>query len=442
MRAGWDEETKLDVALLRLSGEAEAWADSKDFASFPEFKEAFESRFCQAPPNALLLLNNSVQGDGESVDQYTDRFLQICYRLQLDIGIPFLVTQYVQGMKGNLCRDVLISKPSTILEAHQEAHYLEQLDMQPNCVSQSLATTASAPLPETMAQMSQGQSAAHPRVSADVHPATPWELPLSAQPEPANRDKHRPVRHTGYVPNEASGGNEFERKKIELADLATKLRAFEATLDGYLAQLGVAPANVYPCDPATLPTISPKGRHYGFMVNLVYALYANVEQKVVACFDALESEGQDTCRPAVAEARVAVPNLSDWQSHCYVKKPESFYGNGLSGEGTCGLADEEHFKPPKMVLLAGFVKRSNYKHAGTVAADVTDVPALEQSGTRTEGLGLSRNRQLPGALAARMPVSLKGQCTPARRLLSMLRLRLRLHHGPSKGAPVRSMSRC
>ena len=104
---------------------------------------------------------------------------------------------------------------------------------------------------------------------------------------------------------------------------------------------------------------------------------------------------------------------------CYVNKPESFYGNGLSGEGTCGLADEEHFEPPKMVLLAGVVKRSNYKHAGTVAADVTDVPALEQSGTRAEESGLSRNRQLPGALAARMPVSLKGQCTPARRLLSM-----------------------
>ena len=28
VRAGWDEETKLDVALLRLCGEAEAWADS------------------------------------------------------------------------------------------------------------------------------------------------------------------------------------------------------------------------------------------------------------------------------------------------------------------------------------------------------------------------------------------------------------------------------
>ena len=237
------------------------------------------------------------------------RFMQICYRLQIDIGIPFLVTQYVRGMKGNLCRDVLISKPSTVLEAHREAHYLEQLDMQPNCVSQSLATAASAPLPESMAQMSQGQSAAHPRVSADVHPATPWELPLSAQPGPTHRDKRRPVRHIGYVHNEASGGNEFERKKIELADLATKLRAFEATLDGYLAQLGVAPANVYPCDPATLPTISPKGRHYGFMVNLVYALYAKVEQKVVACFEALESEGQDTYRPAVAEARVAVPPL-------------------------------------------------------------------------------------------------------------------------------------
>ena len=275
VRAGWDEETKLDVALLRLCGEAEAWADSKDFASFPEFKEAFESRFCQAPPNALLLLNNCVQTDGESVDQYTDRFLQICYRLQLDIGVPFLVTQYVQGMKGHLRRDVLISKPSTIVEAHQEAHYLEQLDMQPNCVSQSLATTASAPLSESMAQMSQGQSAAHPRVSADVHPATPWELPLSAQPEPTHRDKRRPVRHIGYVHNEAGGGNDFEREKVELADLATKLRAFEATLDGYLAQLGVTPANVCPCDPATLPTISPKGsRHYGFMVNLVYALNA------------------------------------------------------------------------------------------------------------------------------------------------------------------------
>ena len=147
-------------------------------------------------------------------------------------------------------------------------------------------------------------------------------------------------------------------------------------------------------------------------------LFLQVEQKVVACFDALESEEQDNYRPAVAEARVAVPNLSDLQSHCYVKKPETFYGNGLSGEGTTyGLADaEEHFK---LVLLAGVVKRSNYKHAGTVAADITDVPALEQSGTRAEGLGLNRNMQLPGALVAFMPVSLKGQCTPARRLLSM-----------------------
>jgi hypothetical protein len=129
LRAGWDEATKLDVAIIRMGGEAQTWVDSREFHSFQEFREAFDYRFCRTPPNTLLLLNNCVQG-ADSVIQYSDRFRQICRRVRMDVDAPLLVTQYVQGLKDILCREVFRAKPATFQAALEEAAYLEMLEQQ------------------------------------------------------------------------------------------------------------------------------------------------------------------------------------------------------------------------------------------------------------------------------------------------------------------------
>jgi hypothetical protein len=128
LRAGWDEDAKLDVALIRLSGEAQTWADSREFINFHDFWKAFEYRFCRTPPNALLLLNNCIKGEEESVGRYLDRFRQICRRLRIDVDLPLLITQYVQGLKVTLCREVFRAKPATFQAALEEATYLETLE--------------------------------------------------------------------------------------------------------------------------------------------------------------------------------------------------------------------------------------------------------------------------------------------------------------------------
>ena len=128
-RANWDDDTKLDVALIRMAGDAQVWADSLDFPTLTDFEEAFEHRFCRTPPNAFHLLNNCVQTQDEGVAQYTDRFRQLCRRLKVDVNLPLLVTQFIQGLKErSLCREVLRAKPTTLQEALEEAIYLEMLE--------------------------------------------------------------------------------------------------------------------------------------------------------------------------------------------------------------------------------------------------------------------------------------------------------------------------
>ena len=110
-RARWDEDTTLDVALIRMTGEAQVWADSLDFTSWQVFRDAFERRFCRTPPNALLLLNNCVQEAQESVAQYSDRFRQLCRRLRVEPNLPLLVTQYIQGLRQPLFVVVVVVTP-------------------------------------------------------------------------------------------------------------------------------------------------------------------------------------------------------------------------------------------------------------------------------------------------------------------------------------------
>ena len=143
-RANWDDDTKLDVALIRMAGDARVWADSLDFPTLTDFEEAFEHRFCRTPPNAFHLLNNCVQTQDEGVAQYTDRFRQLCRRLKVDVNLPLLVTQFIQGLKErSLCREVLRAKPTTLQEALEEAIYLEMLEQgqvaRPRAVSTAAA---------------------------------------------------------------------------------------------------------------------------------------------------------------------------------------------------------------------------------------------------------------------------------------------------------------
>jgi hypothetical protein len=120
------DETRLMIALSRLTRDAACWSEAYRFNTWEEFRTAFLARYGEKPKVSRARFNECRQGPGEGVQVYADRFRYLGSRVP-NLDHADLLERFVSGLSDDLYPYVAISRPTCLDEAVNLALYHEGL---------------------------------------------------------------------------------------------------------------------------------------------------------------------------------------------------------------------------------------------------------------------------------------------------------------------------
>lgn len=125
---GWDNEHKLRIAQCRLAGRARMWATGRATSgcTWPQFKMEFEERFGSTTDMLYRRLATCAQRTDESARSFSDVFLDICRRLDIDVREDKgLLHSFMRGLQPDLYQLVFATRPTSLQHAIDYACYLD-----------------------------------------------------------------------------------------------------------------------------------------------------------------------------------------------------------------------------------------------------------------------------------------------------------------------------
>jgi transposase InsO family protein len=119
---GWPADTRLNVAITKLSEAAQQWAQSRHFNNWDEFQAQLDRRFGESQETAIARLETCRQGNNEPPRAFADRFLHDAERAGRAEDAALVFT-FMQRLQSDLKQEVLRKQPQTIDDAVEYANW-------------------------------------------------------------------------------------------------------------------------------------------------------------------------------------------------------------------------------------------------------------------------------------------------------------------------------
>jgi len=118
----WSEADCLRIARIRFRGNAQRWAQPRQFDSWNEFEKQFLDRFGETPETAMVRLERCYQKTGESAKNFADRFLEEAERAGRKSDTA-LLHQFIRRLRPELRVEVTRQRPTTMEDAIEFCSY-------------------------------------------------------------------------------------------------------------------------------------------------------------------------------------------------------------------------------------------------------------------------------------------------------------------------------